>query len=204
MGSAPQRSKSTRYAHIDVYLALGEVLCQYLDTMGARARGSLKRRLLSVAGLALLAVTALAGVIQAGIVAPQFRTIGGAGIGDATFASIENDSWRSWTITGLHLSASASTRARVAGRVVVLSLHEGPIPPDGRVGPPLRHLEVGPGQQFNLRLSNSRSVCRMPGRPPGSLESLAPPPEIGIFTVIEVATPFGARDLEYEFAISRC
>lgn len=164
----------------------------------------MKRRLLLVGGLALLAVTALAGIIQAGIVAPQFRSVGGAGIGNAQFQSIENDSWRSWTITGLYLSDIGSTRARVAGRLVVLTLHEGPIRPSGREGPALTSLEVGPGRQFNLRLSNSMSVCKLPSGSQGLREPLPPPPEVGISAVVEIATPFGTRDMRYQFAIVRC
>jgi hypothetical protein len=163
----------------------------------------LKLRVLSGAGLALVAVTAFCGLIQAGVIAPQFRSVGGAGIGDSQFQNIENVSWQSWTITSLHLAESGSARARFDGRLVVLSLHQGTTPPDGRVGQALGRLTVPPGRQFNVRLSNSQTVCKLPVSSMG-LEQVAPPAQIRVSAVIEVATPFGTRDMQYQFGIARC
>lgn len=180
-------------------------MCQYIDTTVLTVGGRvLTRRLWLVAGLAV-ALVALGGSIQAGLLAPQFRLLPGEeGVDNAWFDTIQNVSWRTWTITGVHLANGASS-ALVSGRVIRLSLHDGQAPADGRVGPALSRLVVGPGHEFNLKLTNFGVTCKVPLHQlesPSFVSRL--PSAVVLSAVIEVATPFGVRGTEYRFFVNRC
>jgi hypothetical protein len=154
------------------------------------------------AGL-LLAVVTFGGAIQAGFLAPQLHVAGEESIGRAQFQTIQNISWRSWNITDAHLANGASS-ALVAGHVVRLTLHEGPAPTNGRVGPPSKHLVVGPGDEFNLRLTDSLISCRFPLRDLESGGFPSEPSPVGLSAEVAISTPFGVRNTDYEFYVSRC
>jgi|SRR5579862_9607641 len=175
------------------------LLCQYLDTIGLfGARGKVIERRLWLVGGVLMALAVLAGSIQAGLLAPQLRSAGEQGVDNAWFETIQNVSWRTWTITDVHLKSGAST-ARIAGRVVRLTLHNGRAPLDGRVGPSLTRLVVSPGHDFDLRLSNAGIGCRVPLG-----QAFMPPAPTFVYAVVSLATPFGSRDIQYRFAVNRC
>jgi hypothetical protein len=158
-----------------------------------------------VTGL-LVAVVAFGGAIQAGVLAPQFRLAGYEGVDGSQFTTIQNVSWRAWTITDVHLDNGTST-ALVAGHVVRLSLHDGPAPTNGRVGPALTHLVVGPGQDFNLRLSDSMVTCQLhvaPRNMPSYIET-HPQTSVGVPAAVAISTPFGTRDTDFnQFGVSQC
>ena len=153
------------------------------------------------AAAALVAVTAFGATIQAGVLAPQFHTTGGSGTGGTQLVSFQNDSWRSWTITRVHFPNRSSASARVEGRTMRLTLHEGPIvPPHGQLGPGLARLSIGPGEQFSVGLSNSDQTCPYNprrGEPPF-------PDMIEVRADFTVSTPFGLRDVGVRFSVQRC
>jgi hypothetical protein len=55
---------------------------------------------------ALVALTLFGALVQSGILAPNFRQLGTGGqLGTASVTgNLENVSWRSWTMTGIHLT----------------------------------------------------------------------------------------------------
>jgi hypothetical protein len=183
-------------------------MCQYIDTkVQSKGGGVQKGQWWLVTGV-LVAVAAFGGAIQAGLLAPQFRLAGDEEVGGSQFTTIQNVSWRAWNITDVHFANGMST-ALVAGHLVRLSLHEGPAPTDGRVGPGLTSLVVSPGKEFNLRLSNSSVVCHItlrrvqPGNIPSYVET-HPPASVSVSAAVAVSTPFGTRDTDYQFGVSQC
>jgi len=156
------------------------------------------------AGAVLVAVVAFGATIQSGILAPQFHTVGGAGINGVQFESVQNTSWRSWTVTSVHFADRPSTRTMLDGRTLELSLHQGRIVP--RIGPDSTSLVVGPGQQFSVGLSNASRVCHYPLRVfARDLQRQQRLALIPIPVVITVATPFGPRGISVgHFDLQRC
>jgi hypothetical protein len=151
-------------------------------------------------------VVAFGGAIQAGILAPQFRSAGGESVGGSQFTTIQNVSWRAWTINDVHLDNGTSS-ALVAGHVIRLSLHEGPAPTDGRVGPALTRLVVGPGEDFNLQLSGSNVTCHIHVEPRNFLNYVEthPPATVSVSAAVAVSTPFGVRATDFnQFGVSQC
>jgi hypothetical protein len=160
-----------------------------------------------VAGaVALLAVTVFAATVQGGVFAPKFDTFGGGTGGDARvadyFSDFQNASWRSWTITGVHLADNGPTRARSGGQDIALSVRRGS---DGQ-GPALQRLTVGPGQKFTVDLVERRQICHLPRgyRTSAQVQQYAlsrfeHQPRIP--TVIAVATPFGTRTVGTTFRV---
>ncbi len=159
------------------------------------------------AGAVLVAVVAFGATIQGGILGPQFHMVGAAGINGAQFDSIQNVSWRTWTVTSVHFADRPSTRAVLDGRTLELSLHQGPL--TGKVGPGLASLVVGPGQQFSVRLSGASRVCHYPlsstsGNVQRYVRSLLSR-QIPIPVEITVETPFGTKRISVgPFDLQRC
>ena len=150
-----------------------------------------------------MAVVAFGATIQGGILGPQFHTVGQAGIKGAQVDSVQNVSWRTWTVTSVHFADRPSTRAVLNGRTLELTLHQGPI--TGKVGPGLASLVIGPGQQFSVRLSGASRVCHAPLRDLQGYASLALSHQIPIPVVITVDTPFGTKNVSVgPFALQRC
>jgi hypothetical protein len=158
-----------------------------------------------VAGV-LVALVAFGGTIQAGVLAPQLRIAGVESVGGSQFTTIQNVSWRAWNITDVHLDDGTST-AVVAGHVVQLTLHEGPAPTDGRVGPALTKLVVGPGGKFNLKFSGSSFACQMHVAPRDFFHyaETHPVTSVSVPAAVAISTPFGVRDTDFnQFGVSRC
>ncbi len=178
--------------------------------VGGRVIGQLalhRRQWHLAAGAVLVAVVAFGATIQGGILAPQFHTVGGAGINGVQFESVQNTSWRSWTVTGVHFADRPSTRTILDGRTLELSLHQGRIVP--RIGPESASLVVGPGKQFSVGLSNASRVCHYPlAGGAGDLqrqERLLLSHQIPIPVVITVETVFGPRSISVgPFDLQRC
>jgi len=159
------------------------------------------------AGAVLVAVVAFGATIQGGILAPQFHTVGGAGVNGVQFASVQNTSWRSWTVTSVHFADRLSTRTMLDGRTLELSLHQGRTVP--RIGPDSASLVVGPGQQFSVGLSNASRVCHYPlpvgARNVQRQERLSLSYQVPIPVAITVETPFGPRSVSVgHFDLQRC
>lgn len=148
-----------------------------------------------VGGAILIAVTLLGATVQAGLLAPQFRSPSGGGTGSVTFETIQNVSWRSWTITSVHLANPPVRRALLGGRIAQVSLHRGPAHSPFGLGPALSRLVVGPGQQFTLELANLRGVCTSSRRRSSSSTP------IRTSVVLTVSTPFGNRQLVESFPV---
>jgi hypothetical protein len=155
----------------------------------------------------LVAVVAFGATIQSGILAPQFHSVGDAGINGAQFDSVQNTSWRSWTVTSVHFADRRSTQAILDGRTLELSLHQGPL--TGDLGPGLASLVVAPGHQFSVRLSNASRVCHYPlsstsGDVQRYVRSLLSH-QLPIPVVITVETPFGTKNISVgPFALQKC
>ncbi|MDA8358391.1 MAG: hypothetical protein M0Z95_19355 [Actinomycetota bacterium] len=154
------------------------------------------RRWGTALGAILIAVTLLGATVQAGLLAPQFRSTSGGGTASGvTFENIENVSWRSWTITGVHLANPRVTRALLGGRIAGVSLHRGRAPSPFHLGLALRRLVVAPGQQFSVELANVRGVCTSSRR----RSSLSTPMHISV--VVSLSTPFGNRQVVESFPV---
>jgi len=138
-----------------------------------------------------LVVTTIGAAVQAGVLAPQFRSFSGGGRGnDVTFKNVENVSWRTWTITGLHLAGHHARRAAVDGHLIDASLHMAQPATAFRLAPALSRVVVEPGHQFTVALTNLRGACASTRR--GSMVSLTPIP---ISVALTVSTPFGKREV---------
>ena len=149
-----------------------------------------------VGGAMLIAVTLLGATVQAGLLAPQFRSFSGGGTASGvTFENIENVSWRSWTITGVHLANPPVRSGLLGGRIAQASLHRSPAPSPFHLGPALSRLVVEPGQQFTLELANSRGMCTSSRR----RSSSSTPMRTSV--VVTVSTPFGNRQLVEPFPV---
>lgn len=160
-----------------------------------------------VAGaVALLAVTVFAATVQGGVLAPKFDTFGGGTGGDARvanyFSDFQNASWRSWTITGVHLADNRSARAQSDGQDIAVSVRRG----SNGQGRALQRLTVGPGQKFTVDLVERRQICHLPHGYRTSaqvqqyqLSRIEHQPSVPI--VIAVATPFGTRAYVTTFRI---
>jgi hypothetical protein len=160
----------------------------------------------AASAVVLVAVTVFAATIQGGVLAPRFETVGGGTGGDARvanyYSAFQNVSWRAWTITGVQVADSGSTRAQDNGQGIAVSVRRGT---DGQ-GPALQRLTVGPGQRFTVDLVERRQICHLP---PGyrtsaqvvqyNLSRFEHKPRIP--TVIAVATPFGTRTLDTTFRV---
>lgn len=159
-----------------------------------------------VGAVALLAVTVFAATIQGGVLAPKFDTLGAGTGGDARianyFSDLQNASWRSWTITGVHLADNGTTRAPSNDEDIVLSLRRGS---DGQ-GPALQRLRVGPGQEFTVDLVEKRHICPLPSGYRTSAQvveyqlSLVKHQQ-RLPTVLTVVTPFGPRAYLMTFSV---
>jgi hypothetical protein len=145
-------------------------------------------------GAILIAVTLLGATVQAGLLAPQFRNPSGGGTDSVTFENIQNVSWRSWTITGVHLANPRVSRALLGGHIVQVSLHRTPASSPFHLGPALPRLVVDPGQQFTLALADVRGVCTASRRRMSSTP-------IRISVVVTVSTPFGNRQVVESFPV---
>jgi hypothetical protein len=167
--------------------------------------GRFGRGWLVAASVAFLAVVIFGAMSQGGFLAPRFRNNGGGVSGGSISNSLQNVSWRSWTITGIHLADKKSTLALRDVKVVRLSLYPGSGLPYG--GASLRRLTVGPGQTFSVNLVERQSDCSPP--PPIANESqmnryLSSPAnhEHDIPADITVATPLGTRTIGTTFTFS--
>jgi hypothetical protein len=142
----------------------------------------------------LIAVTLLGATVQAGLLAPQFRIPSGGGTESVTFENIQNVSWRSWTITGVHLANPRVSRALLGGHIAQVSLHRIPASSPFHLGPALPRLVVEPGQQFTLALVGVRGMCT------SSRRRMSTTP-ISISAVLTVSTPFGNRPVAESFPV---
>ena len=157
------------------------------------------------AAATFLAVVIFGALSQGGLLTPQFRGNGGGVSGGSISNTLQNVSWRPWTVTGIHLADKKSTLALRDVKVVRLSLY--PVSDSPYSGPPVRRLTVAPGQTFSVNLEEKLSDC--PPVPPIATTAqmnqyLTSPAnhEHDIPAVITVATPLGTRTIGTTFTFS--
>jgi hypothetical protein len=157
----------------------------------------------TVAGAALVAVVAVGATIQGGLLGPEFRGNGGAGVSGVQFNTIQNVSWRSWTVTSVHFADSPTTRTVLYGRPLQLSLRRGPVA--GKLGPRLVSVVVAPGQEVSVGLSNASRTCHAPSSDLQRVNRSVFSHEIPIPVVIAVQTPFGTKNVSVgPFDLQQC
>ena len=155
--------------------------------------------------VAFLAVVIFGALSQGGLLVPQFRNNGGGVSGGSISNSLQNVSWRSWTVTGIHLADKKSTLALRDVKVVRLSLYPGAGPLYS--GAPVRRLTVGPGQTFSVNLVERQSDCSPPPNITNIAQSIqyASSPanhEQDVPAAITVSTPLGVRTIGTSFTFS--
>jgi hypothetical protein len=157
------------------------------------------------ASVVFLTVVIFGALSQGGFLTPRFRDSGGGVAGGSITNSIQNVSWRSWTVTGVHLANKESTLRLRDLRIVRLSLYRGPATPYS--GAPVPRLTVGPGQVFTVDLVEKLDDCS----PPPNLKTAAATdryfssPEnhvTDVPAVVTVSTPLGTRTVGTTFTFS--
>jgi hypothetical protein len=142
---------------------------------------------------------------QGGFLAPRFRDAGGGVSGGSISNLLQNVSWRSWTVTGIHLADTKSTLALRDVKIIRLSLYGAPDLPYST--PPVKRLTVGPGQSFSATLVEKQTDCPPPGHIWTEAQmdqylNSSKSHELTVPADIAVATPLGTRTLGTTFTFS--
>ena len=133
-------------------------------TIGDKHSWSLLR---ASAVIGLLALTAFAALSQGGLLVPKFRSSGsgrgGSSVSTLISNTMENVSARSWTVTGVHLTAQESGRTWPDVHILRLGFQRQDLPPSVNFpGPMVRRMTVSPGQFFEVSLLEKQSNCPSP------------------------------------------
>jgi hypothetical protein len=147
------------------------------------------------AAVALVGFTLFGALVQSGILAPNFRQLGTGGqLGTASVTgNLENVSWRSWTMTGIHLADPRSPvvlpdKSTVAIGPVYLGL---PWLTGGKLArPAVFPLLVKPGQQVFVTLVKRHvKNCGQP------TNLVVHPDEYNVPVDLAFSTPIGTKSV---------
>jgi hypothetical protein len=171
----------------------------------AALRKRLGRRWRVAAAVAFLVVIVFGALSQGGVLAPQFRVSGGGVSGGSISNSLQNVSWRSWTVTGIHLADRRSALALRDLKIIRLSLYKQSDLPYSE--PPVQRLTVGPGQIFSVNLLEKLKGCSSPPNITSvtAMDRYLISPknhETDIPAIITVTTPLGTRTVDTTFTFS--
>lgn len=168
-----------------------------------------------IALVGLFVVVVFGALVQAGVLMPKLRVGGGGGGGglSQTYAStIENQSLRSWTITGFQLPEGRVSESLPDGSTVQLDgIYRDADPnPLSQGGSPalVPPLTIGPGQQFTVKLVRELApACRKVPAPRTlaqyhALEARPMPRTHDIPAVITFSTPLGSRSVGTAFSVT--
>jgi hypothetical protein len=176
-------------------------------------RAATYRRQLGATGL--LVLVAFGALLQAGVLAPKLHNAssGGGGPladGGSFYGNIlQNVSWPSWTVTGVHLSGKRTTQTLRGGGTVEVGLAPGTIfGPGSPPVPPLQmpRLTVRPGQEFSVVLFHHQ---RCPAPPSfaniaaaQSWQRAHPQPTFDVKAYIDLGTALGQQTITTTFHVS--
>jgi hypothetical protein len=169
-----------------------------------------------IALVGLFVVVVFGALVQAGVLMPKLRVGGGGGsfggLSQTYTSTIENQSLRSWTITGFQLPEGTRSESLPDGSTV----HLDGIYRDADLNPPsqgrspalLPPLTIGPGQQFTVELV--RELAPACGKVPAprtlaqihALEARPMPRTHDIPAVITFSTPLGSRSVGTAFSVT--
>ena len=190
------------------------------EAVVAPAPRRIGRRARMAAAGALLAVSLVATLSQGGLLVPKFDANSGGGTGTYTGSGggtggsystssnlVQNVSWRSWTVTGVHLTdigSAVPTDVKVIQVGVRRTDYQLGVHGPGRSLP---RLTVAPGQEFDVVLVEKQDDC--PAPPPIHTEAQAqrwlnsPRQHMhSIPAAITVKTPLGTRSVPTAFTVS--
>jgi hypothetical protein len=183
------------------------VLIQRLNEVTAMAplRERIGRRWRVAAAVAFLAVTIFGALSQGGFLVPKFYASGGGVSGGSIFNTLQNVSWRSWTVTGIQLADKRAESSLRDVKIVRLSLYNESQFPYSE--PPVHRLTVGPSQTFSVDLVEKITGCSPP--PPvttvAAMDRYLSSPKNhphDIPAVVTVSTPLGTRTIGTTFSFS--
>jgi hypothetical protein len=169
--------------------------------------GSPRRR----AALALLfAILVFGALVQGGVLAPHLtggapEGGGPAPPGNYTYSSVNNESWRAWTVTDIHLGDGRDTESFAGGGTLRLTLYPNGLAASQQADP-VDEVTVEPGQQFGIGVDLEHRYCTQvipPGtRDPQQYAQERPFQETGVPIFLAVATPLGTRTITESIVIS--
>ena len=176
--------------------------------MASNKAGHDLKRLLrpwSIAGTVLVLLTVFGGLAEAGVVVPKFTVPGTGSYGNTYLNIIENSSWRSWTITAIHLAGGQKSSKLADGSTVrVGDLYRGELTISNNSPIAAMPFELGAGKSVTLTLVRSHMPkCRNPAlqtiREIERFDAEVKKDSVDIPVEVSVATPLGTRNVPVDF-----
>jgi hypothetical protein len=172
----------------------------------------------NIAVVILFVVVALGATMQTGVLIPKFRDEGergtmGGGSSEVYANTVENQSLRSWTITGLELPAGKTVSMPDGSTVHIGGIYRGTVPNPAFHGnapaysPSLTSgrrqqlpLSIGPGQELTVTLVQKGAPACRPVIMPRDPRHWPPPHKLP--AAIAIGTPIGSRTVATTFSVN--
>jgi hypothetical protein len=151
---------------------------------------SARRPAMLAGGAALLLVVVFGALVQSGVLAPVFWRSGVSSGPLYSSESINNGSWRAWSVTASFASGGSEESLASLGTLRVNLFASGYLAV--KDSKPMHQITVGAGGQFGIGINLERRSCYVESLPAGKVIN-----EINaeIPVLLNVSTPLGTRTI---------